>query len=462
MTSCLRRCSLTYWRATMTTEIYDKQAEAVVLGSIIGNRQAMEQVRDIISDDCFYVGIHRTIYGIIRDADSKGEPFDMLSVKARLDRTGTEYDLPYLMKMTGSFAPDVLPFALRLDDLRKRRSLWVLGSQLTADAVMETSDIDEVIDKAGHTLADMGLKGQSQFRQLGEVIYELREQVKRNMAGDAARRGTPTGFSDFDRMGGGFQQGDLVIIAGETSQGKTSLATCMAENAAKSGAGVAFYSLEMTAQQLAARLVAIESGVSSSDIIYKALDGTRWAAFDSGVAKLLDLPIYIDETATSNLSGILASIRSMVKRYGIKGAVVDYLQILSVNNRGGDNAEQLMGNAARELKNIAKDLGIWVVALSQLSRDKEHPEPSLARLRQSGQIAEAADVVMLVYRPEVYGRTYTGEWKDTPVKGTALIDVAKGRNIGLKRFITSFDAPTTRFFEYEQTETKVEPIKTPF
>lgn len=447
----------------MTTEIYDRQAEAVVLGSIIGNAQAFEQVRDIICADCFHVDIHRTIYGIIKEADERGQSVDMLTLRAKLDASGVQYDLPYLLKVAGSFAPDVMPIALRLDELRKRRALWVLGSQLTAEAVMEATDVDEVIDRAGHTLADMGLKAQAEFKRLGDVIYELREQVKRNMAGDIARQGTPTGFRAFDRMGGGFQRGDLVVIAGETSQGKTSLATCMAENAAKSGAGVAFYSLEMTAQQLAARLVAIESGVSSSDIIYKALDDTRWAAFDGGVAKLLDLPIYIDETATSNLASILASIRSMVKRYGIRGAVVDYLQILNVNSRSGDNAEQLMGNAARELKNIAKDLGIWVVALSQLSRDKEHPEPSLARLRQSGQIAEAADVVMLVYRPEVYGRTYGGEFKDTPVKGTALIDIAKGRNIGLAKFITSFDAPTTKFHEYEQAvNVNVEPIKTPF
>lgn len=445
-----------------TSNIYDKDAERVVLGSIITNKTAWEECRDIISPGCFYVTLYKSIYELIVGMDQKGEGVNILSVRAKMDARGLEYDLMEYLAMTGNYAPDIVPVALRLDDLRKRREMWLLGNKLIADAVIENNDIDEIISLASRTMADMGLKAQTQFKALGEVIYELREQVKRNMAGEAARRGTPTGFAEYDCMGGGFQPGDFVVIAGETSQGKTSLATCIANNAAKAGAAVAFYSLEMTAQQLAARLISIESGVSSSDIIYKPLDASRWAAFDGGVAKLLDAPIYIDESSTSNLSNILASIRSMARRFDIKGVVVDYLQILNVNNKGGDNAEQLMGNAARELKNIAKDLGIWVVALSQLSRDKDRPEPSLARLRQSGQIAEAADVVMLVYRPEVYGRGYPGEFKDASTAGTAMVDIAKGRNIGLKKFLIGFDAQTTKFYELEGEIKTAKKVETPF
>lgn len=430
-------------------QIYDKEAEEVVLGSIIGNSYAWEDCRDILSDDCFYFDRNKEIFKTLKSMEDNGESINMLSLKAKLDGIGVKYDIVEFAKMTSAYAPDIIPFALRLDELRKRRVLWNLGNKLISSSIMETCDVDDTIESTSKVLADIGITSQTQFRQLGEIVIELREQVKRNMAGEAARNGTPTGFKEYDKMGGGFQPGDFIIIAGETSQGKSSLATCVANNAAKAGCPVAIYSLEMTSQQLAARLVAIESGVSSSDIIYKELDITRFEAFDRGAVKLIDLPIYIDETATSNLSNILGSIRSMTKKFGVKGAIIDYLQILSVNNRGGDNAEQLMGNAARELKNIAKELGIWVIALSQLSRDREKPEPSLARLRQSGQIAEAADVVMLIYRPEVYDKSYGGEFKDSSTSGTALIDIAKGRNIGLKKFLVGFDAQTTKFYEID-------------
>ena len=138
----------------------------------------------------------------------------------------------------------------------------------------------------------------------------------------------------------------------------------------------------------------------------------------------------------------------MVIKYGIKGVIVDYLQILNVNMKGA-NKEQQMGDVARRLKNIAKELDIWVIALSQLSRDNQNPAPTLSRLRDSGQIAEAADMVMLIYRPEVYGKRYTDDFSSKEVKGTAMIDIAKGRNIGLLKLLVGFNSKTTNFYEIE-------------
>lgn len=143
----------------------------------------------------------------------------------------------------------------------------------------------------------------------------------------------------------------------------------------------------------------------------------------------------------------------MKMKYDITGIVVDYLQILNVNMRN-TNKEQQMGDVARRLKNIAKELNIWVLALSQLSRNKEDPTPSMARLRDSGQIAEAADTVMLIYRPEFYGKTsYPSGFNNVSVKGTALIDIAKGRNIGTMKFICGFNAPTTLFYDLDSVPT---------
>ena len=237
----------------------------------------------------------------------------------------------------------------------------------------------------------------------------------------------------------------------------TSLAIKIAMTA---GCPIAFYSMEMKKEQIAARMMSIESGVPASEILYSRLASSQISALDKGVAKLSDKPIYFDDKSTSNIESILASIRMMKIKYGIKGAIIDYLQILNVNMKG-TNKEQQMGDVARRLKNIAKDLDIFVIALSQLSRDRDNPVPSGDRLRDSGQIKEAADTVMLIYRPEVYGKNYPEPFQNTSTKDTAMIDIAKGRNIGLMKFIVGFDGRTTNFYELEQVPV-LQTEETPF
>jgi replicative DNA helicase len=172
-----------------------------------------------------------------------------------------------------------------------------------------------------------------------------------------------------------------------------------------------------------------------------------------------------EEDVVEAIDKILSSIRSMVIKYGVEGAVVDYLQILNVNMRGV-NKEQQMGEVARRLKNLAKELDVWIIALSQLNRDNQNPVPSINRLRDSGQIAEAADVVMLIYRPEVYAKQYPAPFHNEPTAGTAMIDVAKGRNIGLLKFICAFNCETSRFSnmdEQKKTSQNIIPYdETPF
>ena len=210
--------------------------------------------------------------------------------------------------------------------------------------------------------------------------------------------------------------------------------------------------MEMKKEQLAARLLSMNSGVPSNQILYSKLDVNYIEQIDKGVAKIDKLPIYFDDSSTSNIDKIIASIRSMKAKYDISGAVVDYLQILNVNTKSS-NKEQAMGDVARRLKNLAKELDIWVIALSQLNRDSQNPVPNLNRLRDSGQIGEAADIVMFVYRPEVYGKFYPEPFANVSTKGTAMIDVAKGRNIGLLKFICEFDSKTTHFRELRDIET---------
>lgn len=250
---------------------------------------------------------------------------------------------------------------------------------------------------------------------------------------------------------------ELYITDGFIVTHNTSLAIAFTLSAAKYGHGVAFYSMEMKKEQIAARMIAIESGIPANEIMYAKLDAGQFERIDRGIGKIYDKPVYFDDRSNSNIDTILASIRTMKLKYGISGAIVDYLQILSVNMRGS-NTEQQMGEAARRLKNLAKELDIWIIALSQLNRDSLNPVPTLARLRASGQIAEAADVVMLIYRPELYGKYYPEPFQNADTHGTAMIDVAKGRNIGLTKFLVRFDAGVTRFYEMDDS---IPPIQQP-
>jgi replicative DNA helicase len=226
------------------------------------------------------------------------------------------------------------------------------------------------------------------------------------------------------------------------------LALSMIINAAKSGAGIALFTLEMRDSQLVSRMLGAESGVPSTSIMYSKLDEQDFRKLDIGIGKLSGKRIYFDERSTSNIDTIISSIRTLKKRYDIEGVVIDYLQVLNVNMRGS-NQEQQMGDVARRLKNLAKDLNIWVIALSQLSRDNQNPEPTMNRLRASGQIAEAADIVCLVYRPEEYSKRYSGELSDKETKGTAMLHFAKGRNIGTMKFICGFERTTQKFYELD-------------
>ena len=214
----------------------------------------------------------------------------------------------------------------------------------------------------------------------------------------------------------------------------------------------------MTALQLTARLLSMQSGVSSDTILYGRPDEIELVSIDKAVGLLADKALLFDERSTPNIDTIINTIRIMKKRFNIRGAVVDYLQILSVNSRMY-NKEQQMGEAARRLKNLAKELDIWVMALSQLNRDKDNPEPNINRMRDSGQIAEAADVVILVYRPEKYGKRYGGDFSNVDPKDTALINVAKGRNIGTFKFICGFNESCTKFYPLDEEPTIATPIE---
>jgi replicative DNA helicase len=418
-------------------------AERLVLGTIMSDKNALSEVRDLLTEDCFYDDFHKEMFKTIKAIDSRGDRPDIVMVSNEMGKN-KDFDLVRFLETTQSFSFDIYQHAAILHDKSKRRKFFEIGQYLLSNTFSETEDIADVLSKANDMISGVLQSSVENICTISDAIREVYKQIDKNVAGTTKLTGTPTGFKDFDKKAGGLQKSDLIIIAAETSQGKTSLALSIVGNAALEGSKLAIYSLEMIKEQLAARLMSMESGIPPNEILYSRLQSMRFEQLDKSIGKIRDTSIFFDDRSTSNIDTIIASIRTMVLKYGIEGVVIDYLQILNVNMKGF-NKEQQMADVARRLKNLAKELNIWIIALSQLNRDFNNPVPNLNRLRDSGQIAEAADIVIFIYRPEYYGKSYPEPFQKFNPKDTAMIDVAKGRNIGLMKFVCLFDKTTTRF-----------------
>ena len=419
------------------------EAEKAVLATIMADRNALPEVRLMLGVEAFYSEKHREIYRAQLAISERGDFPDLIAVMNELDRRKSGVTPYELTELSGHVTNFLAQHAAEVFDKYKRRQFFEIGCYLQSNCFSEENDIVDVVEEARKKMDGIFPDDGRSVSTLRDAIQGVYDNIDRNMRGGSGLTGYPTGFAEFDRRSGGLQTSDLTVIAADTSMGKTSLAIKFAMNA---GCPVAFYSMEMKKEQIAARMVSIETGVAANEILYSRLGASQISAIDKGVAKICGKPVYFDDRSTSSIDTILASIRMMKIKYGIKGAVVDYLQILNVNMKGA-NKEQQMGDVARRLKNIAKDLDIWVIALSQINRDRDNPAPSLSRLRDSGQIAEAADTVILIYRPEVYGRSYPEPFTNASTRDTAMIEVAKGRNIGLLKFIVGFNKPTIDFHE---------------
>lgn len=423
-----------------------EESERLVLGTLMREKNALSEVQDILTEDSFYFDKHKEIYRAIQKVAERGDVPEMMTVFDELQKKDSGITPYEFTSIFGEYTPYIYQHAAIIHDKHKRRKFFEIGCYLQQNSYSEDLDILDVLEEAKEKLGNLFSSGIEEVSTIQEAVRGVYDNIGKNMAGTSQLTGFPTGFKEFDNRSGGLQTSDLIIIAADTSAGKTSLAIKIAMN---TGCPIAFYSMEMKKEQIAARMISIESGVPANEILFSKLGESQISAIDKGVSRVLQKPVYFDDRSTSNIDNILASIRRMKIKYGIKGAIVDYLQILNVNMKG-TNKEQQMGEVARRLKNLAKEIDIWIIALSQLNRDSLNPVPSLARLRDSGQIAEASDVVMLIYRPEIYGKAYPDPYQHSSTLNTAMIDVAKGRNIGLLKFIVGFNKPTTNFYELSQ------------
>ena len=434
----------------------DIECEKQVIGALM-TEDKYRECAEYLTPECFTQPTYREIYkaiGAITELGERAEPISVFASLQKNTKAKTDIDIADLLDIQMAVASTVTLdlHSRRLADLYQRRKMYVIGCRLMQAGTCEVGATDTIREECVKDLQALDETPQTTVKPISAAIRELDTIVQDNLTGDHPR-GIPTGFLYIDEKGG-LQPTDLWIIAAEFSQGKTSLALDLCFNAASYGYPCAFYSTEMMSTQLAARMLAAKTGISSRTILQNPLNADLMKKYDEAIREVEQLPIFFDDTSTLSVEKISSSIRSLVRKQGVKVAFIDYLQVLQTNEKTLNRTEeQFFGVVARKFKNLAKELQITIVLLSQIARSKDTTEPTLSRIRGSGQITEAADVVLLIYRPETYGKHYTDHRINVSPEGTAQIKLAKGRNVGTGDFICGFDAATTHFYDLDTIPT---------
>ena len=417
---------------TDINKLHNTQAEVQVLSAILFNPYLYETLAEYLSKELFNDYECIKTYEVIKSLADEGKLPDMVEIAAILEREHVDVKR-FVMEGAGDYTITRQKILL-LADLSVRRRMMALllkGQSMIVDPTITLDDVAKLTNDFDKVVAnDAGEK----VITFGEVVGNLMNDIADRMA-DKGEKGIMTGIHIFDSRYG-WHEGDLIIIAGSTSMGKSTLASTIAYNVAVEGTPVAYYSMEMTAKQLTARMSARCTGVSASTALYAKLSPAEYQKIYDGTLSMKSLPIFFDEDSKTNFTQMCKSIRRLKKKHGIKVVFIDYLQILA--NGSNDNREAILGDMARDLKRLAVEEGLAICALSQLNRaDKDKGEPRLNQMRGSGQIEEACDMGVLIHRPNLKNET-------------ATITLAKGRNIGLAKEKVKFNANLSYFSDFEE------------
>ncbi|SEL39782.1 replicative DNA helicase [Maribacter orientalis] len=423
--------------------------EEVVLGAMMIDKKGVDEVIDILHPDVFYKDAHRFIYEAIFILFEESQPVDLLTVSSQLKKAGKLEVCGgdfYLIKLTQKVASSAhIEFHARII-LQKyiQRSLIKISGEIIEDAYDDATDVFDLLDAAEAKLYDVT---QGNLKRSAETAQDLVIQAKKRIeeiAGKEGMSGIPSGFDKVDKLTSGWQPSDLIIVAARPGMGKTALTLSMARNmAVNSNIPVAFFSLEMSSVQLITRLISSETGLSSEKLRTGKLEKHEWEQLNVKVKSLEKAPLFIDDTPSLSIFDLRAKARRLASQHGIKMIMIDYLQLMTAGgSQKGGNREQEISTISRNLKALAKELSVPVIALSQLSRAVEtrggSKRPILSDLRESGAIEQDADIVSFIYRPEYYK---IDEWDDeehTPTQGQAEFIVAKHRNGGLENIRLKF------------------------
>jgi replicative DNA helicase len=409
------------------------EAEQSILGGILLENSSINSALEILSKGDFYNEAHRKIFSTIIELSEKNEPVDLITLsnalkdKSMLDSVGGTSYLASLVDNVPS-AANVVNYAKIVKEKAILRGLIGSATDIINSCYETGSDVDVVLDKAEHSIFEISEnKVRPSFYPIRDIVKDSFRAIEDLYARKELITGVPTGFEKIDDLTSGLQKSDLIIIAGRPSMGKTSLALNIAQFAALEGQiPVAIFSLEMSKEQLAFRLLASEAKVDSQRLRKGFLGETDWPKLTTAAGRLSEAPLFIDDTPAITVLEMKAKSRRLAADpAGLGLIVVDYIQLMRA---GGyrDNREQEISEISRSLKALAKELKVPVIALSQLNRkveDRTNRRPQMADLRESGAIEQDADVIAFIYRDEVYNKS-----DDNPEKGIAEIIIGKQRN----------------------------------
>ena len=443
--------------------------EEVVLGAMMIDKKGVDEVIDILQPEAFYKESHQLIFSSIISLFEKQEPIDIKTVSFQLKKDGNlnivggDYYLIELSQKVSSSAHIEFHSRIILQKFIQRK-LISISNDIIEDSYDETSDVFDLLDKAESKIYDISQRNLKKDTQSAEDLVLAAKKKIEEISKKEGLSGIASGFGEIDRLTSGWQPSDLIIVAARPGMGKTAFTLSMARNiTVENNIPVAFFSLEMSAIQLITRLISSETGLNSEKLRTGKLEKFEWELLNVKVTNLENAPLYIDDTPSLSIFELRAKARRLSSQFGIKLIVVDYLQLMTLgSSQKTGNREQEISTISRNLKALAKELDIPIIALSQLSRAVElrggTERPILSDLRESGAIEQDADIVSFLYRPEYYK---IDEWDDeerSPALGQAEFIVAKHRNGGLSsiklKFInslgkfenlSSFENP----FEYE-------------
>ena len=468
---------------------HNLSAEAAVIGAILYDNNAFQRVADILRPTDFYSIPHQEIFEVCSNMIQSGRVADGITLREHFEKADKLQEIggaAYLAELLDSaaFGPEISDYAHMIRDFAMRRELIDIGATVQSRAFRPGPDENgdrqmELAERALFDLADRGSSGRG-FSTFGAALQESLQMAEAAFKRDGKIAGIATHLDDLDTKLGGFHRSDLIILAGRPSMGKTTLATNIAFNAAHAcrrevqddgskktvdGAVVAFFSLEMSSEQLATRIIAERTGINAHRIRQGDLDKHDFEKIREATEELQNLQLYIDDQGGISVSQLAARARRLKRTVGLDMVVIDYLQLLTASSgKAGESRVQEITQITMSLKALAKDLNVPVIALSQLSRaveQRDDKRPQLSDLRESGSIEQDADVVMFVYRESYYlERTEPQAGGDDPnaaekwtkwrqrmdeVYGTAEVIIGKQRHGPIGRVVLAFDANTTRF-----------------
>jgi len=426
------------------------EAEQSLLGGLMLDQRAWDQIADAVGREDFYRADHRLIFESIETLVERDRPPDAVTVSEHLERLnqlvaagGLEY-IARLVEETPS-AANVRAYARIIREHSMLRQLIEIGGDIAASAhENQGRTVEELVDLAEQRVFDIADRGQRTgvgFKPLKKILPQTIDRLDELSNSDEEITGISTGFAEMDEITAGLQRGELIVVAGRPSMGKTTLAVNIAENAAIGHQiPTAIFSMEMSAEQLTFRMIGSIGRVNQSHLRRGRLNDEDWSRIDSAVSMMSNAPIHIDDSAGLSPTEVRARARRLKREHGLGLIIVDYLQLMQVSGTVENRATEI-SEISRSLKALAKELNLPVIALSQLNRSVEQradKRPVMSDLRESGAIEQDADLIVFIYREEVYD-------PDTPRKGVADIIIGKQRNGPIGEFHLTFLGEFTKF-----------------